>query len=536
MSNLVVDNLSTTDGAVTVAVADLLTSDIQATSVTMADGRTLDAYASDFVSVKSFGAKGDGVFDDAPAITAALNSGKKIFFPAGVYICASSITTSNAVSIMGAGLTFTELRFTGATAGLNVILTTSYKAFNISDVSITTTSIPSANLSALTINGVAQFTGSLDGLGRNILGNRTMKRGSVERVDIRGVDVSTQGWAFGYVLNSVMNFHMNDISFSGKNQASPYVGKAIVIKGDGIPVDLSISRVWVYFSEMAVYCPDYVEGVHLSNFEFVNVTYGVYGGFYSAIDSVIPSNSTGALAFYVSDGHINCRAMGLNLNNTNQDKIHDLLIYTTPTASDAVGYGVRLVGGANNKIHDVHVELSNALNTTSNNRGILLETIQYSDVHDISVNGLCQAAVTITGGSQNNIINGITGNNINYVVDEISGTNNLNKIGPAMGESYNNAQYSFPSSVSNRIVYQTVMFTSTLSVASGIGFVTITPPRTLSAKPLSMTVTMQYSTTNTLTGYYDYDNSTASALIVRVRSSDITNAQTVRVCVEYPLT
>ncbi|WP_312836626.1 glycosyl hydrolase family 28-related protein [Pantoea sp.] len=540
MSLLRVDQLSPVDDSVVIQVADLVdkSTGLSSSIVNMPspDSRSLAEWSFDFVSVKKYGAKGDGVSDDTEAIQEALDKEEKVYFPPGIYICGGAISTNDAVVIQGAGITFTELRFTGSTKGLQVNLSSSYKAFNISDLSITTTGVPADKHSALTVNGVAQFSGSADSLGRNILGNRTMKRGSIQRVDVRGVNVSTQAWGFGYKLTSVMNFHMSDISYSGLNGSTPYSGRAIVINGDGIPVDVSITRFWIYFAEMAIYAPDYVEGVHLSDFELVNVTYGIYAGFYSSTESVVPSGATGALAFYIENGHINCRAMGVNLNNTNQDKIHDLLIYTTPTSSDSVGYGVRLVGGSNNKVHDIHVELSNAANATSSNRGVLLEGISYSSIHDISVNGLCQSALTITGDSQNNVINGITGNNINYVIDEISGSNNNNQIGPNMGESYNTLQYYLPVSTANRINYQKVYYTGTLSVASGIGTLTITPPRTLSARPPTVNVTMQYSTTNTLTGYYDYDNSTPSSLLIRVRSSDVANAQTIRVCVEYPLT
>lgn len=42
---------------------------------------------ADVVNVKDFGAVGDGVTDDTKAIQAALDAGKKVFIPAGVYLC-----------------------------------------------------------------------------------------------------------------------------------------------------------------------------------------------------------------------------------------------------------------------------------------------------------------------------------------------------------------------------------------------------------------------------------------------------------------
>lgn len=54
-------------------------------------------YTDDYVNVKQFGAKGDGVTDDTAAIQAAINNnkGKSIFFPFGTYIISSTITTSS---------------------------------------------------------------------------------------------------------------------------------------------------------------------------------------------------------------------------------------------------------------------------------------------------------------------------------------------------------------------------------------------------------------------------------------------------------
>jgi hypothetical protein len=60
-------------------------------SGTGAAARTVDSKLGDFVSVKDFGAVGDGAANDQAAIQTALNTGKSVFFPAGTYIFNSSI-------------------------------------------------------------------------------------------------------------------------------------------------------------------------------------------------------------------------------------------------------------------------------------------------------------------------------------------------------------------------------------------------------------------------------------------------------------
>ena len=68
--------------------------------------RTIVDKLSDTVSVKDFGAKGDGVTDDTAAIQAALDSGSwSVYLPKGVYICTKEINvTKEGQRIYGAGM------------------------------------------------------------------------------------------------------------------------------------------------------------------------------------------------------------------------------------------------------------------------------------------------------------------------------------------------------------------------------------------------------------------------------------------------
>ncbi len=65
--------------------------------------RSVDAKLKDIVSVKDFGAVGNGVADDTTAIQAAVNasSGKVLFFPAGTYVVSSIITLISNVRLLG---------------------------------------------------------------------------------------------------------------------------------------------------------------------------------------------------------------------------------------------------------------------------------------------------------------------------------------------------------------------------------------------------------------------------------------------------
>lgn len=65
--------------------------------------RALAEKLADTVSVKDFGAKGDGVTDDTQAIQNALDSGKNIYIPEGVYLCTEELEiTTHGQRIFGA--------------------------------------------------------------------------------------------------------------------------------------------------------------------------------------------------------------------------------------------------------------------------------------------------------------------------------------------------------------------------------------------------------------------------------------------------
>jgi hypothetical protein len=79
--------------------------------------RTVQEKLRETVSIKDFGAVGDGVTNDTAAIQAAINTGKRVFFPAGTYLC--NITATNKIVIEGEGSTLTLIKpFNVATAAI----------------------------------------------------------------------------------------------------------------------------------------------------------------------------------------------------------------------------------------------------------------------------------------------------------------------------------------------------------------------------------------------------------------------------------
>ena len=81
-ANAVLDALAASSGSSLVGF-------IQAGTGAVAE--TVQAKLREIVSVKDFGAKGDGVTNDTTAIQAALNTQKSVFVPAGVYIVSTTL-------------------------------------------------------------------------------------------------------------------------------------------------------------------------------------------------------------------------------------------------------------------------------------------------------------------------------------------------------------------------------------------------------------------------------------------------------------
>jgi hypothetical protein len=107
-------------------------------------GRTVHQKLQEFVSVKDFGATGDGVTDDTTAIQTAINTcaplGKTVYFPSGVYITTATVglTKANAAQfglrIAGENSIYTEIKASHS-AGAVLALNRSYGS--VSDIALT---------------------------------------------------------------------------------------------------------------------------------------------------------------------------------------------------------------------------------------------------------------------------------------------------------------------------------------------------------------------------------------------------------------
>jgi anthranilate/para-aminobenzoate synthase component II len=127
---------------------------------TGATARTVAAKVNDIVSVKDFGAVGNGTADDTIAIQAAMDAipstGGNLYFPAGTYILTDVVTiTDKPITIHGDGMNISVLKWTGVgMTGVNGIeyTATQQRIFTMYDLSLE--AVPNL-LSAATLAGSA---------------------------------------------------------------------------------------------------------------------------------------------------------------------------------------------------------------------------------------------------------------------------------------------------------------------------------------------------------------------------------------------
>lgn len=108
----------------------------------------VEAKLAQTVSVKDFGAVGDGVTDDAAAIQAAedwcASTGQSIYFPAGTYKCSTGITKKS-VNWFGDGKYTSKLAYYGSSTFINATGTSpNRKLFTISDMELNGTNAGAA--------------------------------------------------------------------------------------------------------------------------------------------------------------------------------------------------------------------------------------------------------------------------------------------------------------------------------------------------------------------------------------------------------
>jgi len=266
-------------------------------SGTGATTRTVESKLRDVVSVKDFGAVGDGVTDDTAAIQAAINAANTIYVPAGTYKVSASLTASDkSIRIYGDGETISILKYTGGTNGITWSSSTDNHTLQVQGIQL----YPDAAMSGSPIS--ASFGVALGKVWAGV---------SLENI-LATFGGAGKYWANGFYFNNCRNIVVSECNFNGSYGLSNYGFKC-----DGQSLDAKFMACQVNdVSGPAFDCDGTSEGMLITNCLGINTD--------TAVEHVHPSNEP---LIAVIGNHFNTNSRGIVLSNALQSIIQGNLFY-----------------------------------------------------------------------------------------------------------------------------------------------------------------------------------------------------------------
>ena len=364
--------------------------------------RTAQAKMRDIVSVKDFGAVGDGVADDTAAIQAALTASDGVYVPPGTYKITSTLAMKRGNRIFGDDFAVTNLVFWDCDGiqipqGINV---TTFEKLDLSSVSSTGVADPKSRI-GIWSKGVSGTINSW--------------------VTVR--DCNLRGWATCVSLNYTWNSVLDNVG-------TGFCTYGVVLFGQSVNNAISNSRLGANTGTASLYLQadgaTIGEGLMVSNTLMAEGVYGItsnngflYLGVNNCVIDLITDTAIRSVDLRSScfaNNWIYAANKGIDFVALGSPVISNVSVTgNTITATATAGIGV-YVGGNNSNI---------AIgNNTFTNAGANSYCV-YADASDISVNG----AACNNGGSNpsiffngsRNFASGLVGNrSVTYFTQEPS--------------------------------------------------------------------------------------------------------------------
>lgn len=265
--------------------------------------RTIQSKFSEFVSVKDFGAVGDGVADDTAAITAAITVGQNtnwmVYFPPGDYVISSVINVNLDVKtqlvLMGAGEHVTKIKVAGASQNF-LAVTGNFGNYWLDSV----TPNGSFTMSNMTVS----CWGGVDNSGTAISMNMGSQLGRPNK-GIRFTNVSFKSevgfFAYSVSLRNCAQINFDTCRFFSGNGVQSGIGILGQCDSGQDGGGMFINNCEFFYFLHGIYTKDRFEGNYVTSSAFINCQYG--------FTSVVGSES-GVL---ITNSEFDCMVEGIHL-------------------------------------------------------------------------------------------------------------------------------------------------------------------------------------------------------------------------------
>jgi len=369
------------------------------------------------LSVKLFGATGNGTTDDSLAFVTAIVSGQPVYVPPGDYLLGPAAQlwfSGQSIHLIGAGTGLTRLIFGSGNPwneGLTWSQTDIVQTFTMSGIAWKWQKPWDVNSKIIHLVSAATAGTA-----------REWRRATIEDCHFE----ASSGGEFGHAiyLNDCGWSSIRNCVFRGQNLGHPnYRGLGISIAGSNTPCEFNFTSLWMYSLNVGVGAPSYCEGLTMTQFHFVNVTFGVY-------------IAQGCLGMMLSDGHINCGHTGVWAATCTQAVIRGLLIYVDKGSGHNWAGGVRLASSNYADIDVTVIAVGSGVPATQ--FGVLCTgNVAYSTIKG-RFSGLPNGpAVWLQSGSYGNTLMGIIAVTMGWSVLIDSGATDTKTIG-FFGSGYTN--------------------------------------------------------------------------------------------------
>ncbi|MDV1042429.1 hypothetical protein RZZ47_23205, partial [Klebsiella grimontii] len=218
---------------------------------------------------------------------------------------------------------------------------------------------------------------------------RTKGRGIFRNLRVCGTAENRSeniGFGVHFDLRSLGWYDMESINVTGCAELGTeykLLGIGLLQRGGGWPVEINQSRLRFYNLEYAWYCPDYVEGLFLDKYQFVNVRNGIVGGVHDDVWSLDPAGKLGMYQPFIGPGHINASDVAIYINNVSYGTVTDVFAMMNDKGVATSVNAAHLRGGIRNSVHNLNI-LHYSTNTGLSRKSLILNNISDSFISNMN--------------------------------------------------------------------------------------------------------------------------------------------------------